>query len=556
MSRTARPGRAGVALMGALVLLVLLVPAADAQVPVPLPLGPFIGPSDIELQVLTEETQDPTAIDVADDGRVVFTERKGAVKVILPSGELVTAGRIPTAANECTDCPDDLNEGGVHGLLLSPDFATDDTVYIYYSVPGSQGVAPNPPKHPDAGGTQALEGINRLSTFTLTDDNVLDLASEEVIYENAVEWLECCHYGGDLDLLPDGTLVLSNADDTNPFESSGYAPIDERRNPGDVFDRDTHREAFDAQRTSANLADRRGKVLRINLDGTIPDGSVPGVAANPFVDDPGADPAVYALGFRSNYRIATHAQTGTVYVGNVGPDAGAANASRGPAGHDELDVIPPGGGTNHGWPYCIADNQPYMDYDFATGTSGEAFDCTGYTEPALWYDARFSLLWPQLRTGGRTSMTGLVYDYEGDGPLALPDRLQQKLLWFEWSRNLIFSIPVGGDGSLDTTMTSVQTESAISSRHPHDAEIGPDGAVYLVEYGTSFWNNSNSRISRIACAGCTPDAGSAPTVHVVGPTAADVPAADGSRSGSPLLGSAVVILLAGVGLRRRRRAVA
>ena len=103
-----------------LVLLGLLLTGsgtANAQFAVP----PFIGANDIELQVLTEETQDPTAIDVAADGRVVFVERKGAVKVILPSGDVVTAGRVPTAANECDDCPDDLNEGGLHGLLLSPE---------------------------------------------------------------------------------------------------------------------------------------------------------------------------------------------------------------------------------------------------------------------------------------------------------------------------------------------------------------------------------------------------------------------------------------------------
>ena len=51
-----------------------------------------------------------------------------------------------------------------------------------------------------------------------------------------------------------GNLLLSTGDDTNPFQSDGYAPIDERanRNP-----------AFDAQRTAANTNDLRGKVLRI-----------------------------------------------------------------------------------------------------------------------------------------------------------------------------------------------------------------------------------------------------------------------------------------------------
>ena len=68
----------------------------------------------------------------------------------------------------------------------------------------------------------------------------------------------CCHVGGDIVFDADGNLYLSTGDDTNPFQSDGYTPIDERegRNP-----------AFDAQRTAANTNDLRGKILRITPDG-------------------------------------------------------------------------------------------------------------------------------------------------------------------------------------------------------------------------------------------------------------------------------------------------
>ena len=44
----------------------------------------------------------------------------------------------------------------------------------------------------------------------------------------------CCHVGGDIVFDENGNLLLSTGDDTNPFQSDGYAPIDERegRNPG------------------------------------------------------------------------------------------------------------------------------------------------------------------------------------------------------------------------------------------------------------------------------------------------------------------------------------
>ena len=50
----------------------------------------------------------------------------------------------------------------------------------------------------------------------------------------------CCHAGGAIDFDADGNLYLSTGDDSNPFASDGYAPLDERttRNP-----------AYDAQRS-------------------------------------------------------------------------------------------------------------------------------------------------------------------------------------------------------------------------------------------------------------------------------------------------------------------
>lgn len=60
----------------------------------------------------------------------------------------------------------------------------------------------------------------------------------------------CCHVGGDIDFDAAGNLYLSTGDDTNPFDSAGYAPIDERtnRNPG-----------YDAQRSAGNTNDLRAR---------------------------------------------------------------------------------------------------------------------------------------------------------------------------------------------------------------------------------------------------------------------------------------------------------
>ena len=96
--------------------------------------------------------------------------------------------------------------------------------------------------------------MNRLSRFTLTAGWQLQAGSEVTVLDVPADRGLCCHVGGDIDFDAAGNLYLSTGDDTNPFESDGYAPIDERtnRNP-----------AFDAQRTAGNTNDLRGKILRI-----------------------------------------------------------------------------------------------------------------------------------------------------------------------------------------------------------------------------------------------------------------------------------------------------
>ncbi len=494
---------------------------------------------DVAFEQLTTDTQDPTSIDVAPDGRVFWGERKGLVKT-WKDGVQTIAAEIPVAADACPDCPDEVEEGGIHGLALSPAFERNRQIYLYHSVPFSAGLPPVPAKHPGAAGANEEEGVFRLSRFTVRDDGTLDLASAVSVFENPAEWRECCHMSGDLDFLPDGTLVMSVGDDTSAFESSGYAPRDKR--PG--------HEAFDADRTSQNPADRRGKILRIDVEDVDGNGSlVP--ADNPHVDDPRFDPYVYATGFRSPYRIAVDDSTGAVIVGNVGPDAGNADPQRGPEGLDEIEVIPPGGGSNHGWPHCIGPNIAYNDYDFATGQAGPKLSCDGMTPAGIYYPYAPTAQFPTMLTGTKTPMPGVVYNYEGDGERALPDSYQGNLIFLEWSRNAAYRIPTE-NGVPDPNQI---LPLGVNLNAPMDAAIGPDGAVYVVEYGLGYYNTPNAAISRLSCLVCQ----DAPVAQQTGvaDSARDLLGSVGSLPGGGA-GPAAALALAGLlllGIPLHRRTV-
>ena len=73
-----------------------------------------------------------------------------------------------------------------------------------------------------------------LSRFTMVGDT-LDVSSEKVLLVIPTQRDQCCHSGGSLTFGPGGNLFISLGDNTNPFDSNGYAPLDERpdRSPWD-----------------------------------------------------------------------------------------------------------------------------------------------------------------------------------------------------------------------------------------------------------------------------------------------------------------------------------
>ncbi|MEU6533634.1 PQQ-dependent sugar dehydrogenase, partial [Streptomyces sp. NPDC046928] len=479
--RTALP-----AVLCALALALPLGPAAAS--PGGEPASPAAAAEDFQQVTLAKgvaETGEPMTMTVLPDRSVLHTARDGTLRRTDAAGTTTVAGRLEVYSHD---------EEGLQGVAADPGFTSNRFVYLYYA-PKLNTPSGDAPSDGSASDFTPFDGVNRLSRFVLKSDNTLDLASEKKILDVPASRGLCCHVGGDIDFDAAGNLYLSTGDDSNPFASDGFTPIDERasRNP-----------AYDAQRSAGNTNDLRGKILRIKVaaDGsyTIPSGNLfaPGTAKT--------RPEIYAMGFRNPFRMSVDRATGIVYVGDYGPDSGTASPSRGPAGQVEFNRVTKAG--NFGWPYCTGKNDAYVDFDFASSTSGARFDCaaprntsprnTGLTElpPAqpAWipYDGNSV---PEFGNGSESPMGGPVYRYDAasSSDVKFPQEYDGDFFAGEFGRRWIKRIEAGGDGTVQSINAFPWAGTQVM-----DMAFGPDGALYVLDYGTGYFNgDENSALYRI-----------------------------------------------------------
>jgi cytochrome c len=522
-------GARGVCVVTALAAVLALPSAAAAQA------GP---PPDSEFEKVTlnDLPGEPMDLAVLPDGRVLHSTRPGELWLHNPA-----TGRNTLAATFNVYRHD---EEGLQSVALDPNFSENNWVYVYYSpplnTPVDDPVTPrnegDAPFFGSAADFEPYKGLIRLSRFRFTGAR-LDMRSEQQIIDVPVDRGICCHVGGDIVFDSAGNLILSTGDDTNPFESDGYTPIDERadRNP-----------AFDAQRTSANTNDLRGKLLRIRV-GQRGGYSIP--AGNLFAPGtPGTRPEIYAMGFRNPFRIEINHENDELYVADYSPDNRAADPERGPAGHGKWTIVREPG--NYGWPYCATAELPYVDGEFVGPSdpaappefisSGVPFDCanpvnespnnTGVTElppvvqPDVWYSYSLSEEFPELgeagTSGGIGPMAGPAYDFDPAkaGPPAWPEYFDGVPLFYEWTRDYIkeFRLDEAGElAEINPVLDSLGPARGDDATLDNgmDLEFGPEGALYALEYGDGFFSeNPDAQLSRIDYIG--PNGNHAPKVQV------------------------------------------
>jgi len=186
------------------------------------------------------------------------------------------------------------------------------------------------------------------------------------------------------------------------------------------------------QDSAQDVSTHLGTIVRLNRDGTVPED-------NPFVGQEGAMPEVYSLGHRNPQGMTIHPLTGAVWTNEHGPQGG-----------DEINIIV--AGANYGWPLLTFGEQ------YGGGKIGIGTSAPGYAD-SVWH-------WtPSIAPSDMTFVpAGSQFpEYEGD------------LLVTSLKFKQLYHLQIEGD--------SVVGEQVVLDRRLgrlRDVEVGPDGAIYLL----------------------------------------------------------------------------
>jgi glucose/arabinose dehydrogenase len=332
--------------------------------------SPPEGATALRIETLAEGLVNPWSLAFLPDGSILVTERDGKLRVIR-DGALIPE---PVAG---VPQPYVRSQGGLFDVLPHPDFATNRTLFLSH-----------------AAGTA---DSNATRVISATFDGAA-LSDVRTIFETKTKKDTAAHYGGRLVILPDRTMLVTIGD------------------------------GFEYREKAQDLSSGLGKIVRVNLDGSIPDD-------NPFVGRDDALPEIWSFGHRNPQGLAFDPQTGIVW-----------QTEHGPRGGDEINVIEKG--ENYGWPiatygvdYSGAQISPYTDYE-------------GTRQPAKHWT-------PSIGPSGLAVYRGDLFEgWTGDllvGALAL---------------TALHRVDIE-DGAV------VGEERYLVGERVRDVRVGPDGAIYV-----------------------------------------------------------------------------
>lgn len=227
----------------------------------------------LQVDTIVHGLEHPWAVALLPDGGFLVTERAGRLRRVSPEGALSPPLKgVPDVWAQ--------GQGGLLDVALAPDFAQSHRIFFSYAEPGPDGTA----------GTSAASAL-------LGGDAVTDV---KVIYRQEPKLVGPNHFGSRI-----------------AFDGHGHVFISQG-------------ERFSYKMYAQDLTKLQGKLVRLNLDGSIP-------TDNPFVGRNDARPEIWSYGHRNMQGLAIDPRTGRLW-----------ESEHGPRGGDELNLPEPG--KNYGWP--------------------------------------------------------------------------------------------------------------------------------------------------------------------------------------------------------------
>ncbi len=352
----------------------------------------------------------------------IVAEKDGdLVRINLSNGERVKIVGLPTDVGRKVLIDTSKHEQGVfparaHGqevsfnagwsqVLLDPNFEINSYLYISYSAEDKE----------RASTTKVVRG--KLFDNRLTEVETLFLAEP---YTHGL-----FHYGGGMIFGSDGKLYIS-VGERNFYEHLNPIPP-----------------------LSQDVSDKRGKIFRINTDGSIP-------ADNPDFG-PDAIPGLYATGIRATQGFAIEPVSGKIWFSEHGTVRG-----------DELNILM--AGANYGWPHRTSGGYRSKDYNppIPPGTS--------FVDPVHYWDVT-------------VAPTGLTFYYGREFP-----QWNGSLIVPGLSRGNLWRMIVEGDKVVGAEELFIDDRVRIRK-----AVMSPRGKLYLLT------DEENGKLIRVRNTGNTWD---------------------------------------------------
>ncbi len=369
------------------------------------------------------------------------------------------------------------SDHGIKGLALHPDFKNNKQIFIQYS-------AFDPTNNGARSGNTNIE--MRVSRFILNSSGKLALNSEKVLlvsHSGKHNWI---HHGGAMDFDSEGNLYIT---------MGNSSPDHNKNSSGSHVSNDS---LWSAQIGAGNTASFNGSILKIHPDNSALGYSIPAdnfgeywskqfdiqgksALAAEYLDVNKVLPEIFSKGHRSNYSITTHPTKNWVTWGDVNPGSN----------DDEWNIV------NHpvfaGYPYFYGNQKR---------TAGHNLDPLVPRNTSSIHSGVVDL--PPAMAGtisgtGRVNMTGPIYVYDTrfKSAVRFPPHFNDQWFTFDWSTGQIFTHKLDLDNSTNPVVSSNEISNSlfrnITRTNPLEADFGPDGAFYMINYAGPGNGGSTNR---------------------------------------------------------------